>query len=99
MTSSLLLRCALALALVASSASAAAASASPASGGGGGGKKAKAKRVPRTFANADDATAALFASVGKGDLKAGHEALDLWVRMQRRKTIQELKKLPGPSRD
>lgn len=37
--------------------------------------------------------------VGKGDLKAGHEALDLWVRMQRRKTIQELKKLPGPSRD
>ncbi len=37
--------------------------------------------------------------VGNGDLKAGHEALDLWVRMQRRKTIQELKGLPGPSKD
>ena len=37
--------------------------------------------------------------VGNGDLKAGHEALDLWVRMQRRKTIQDLKKLPGPSKD
>ncbi len=37
--------------------------------------------------------------VGKGDLKAGHEALDLWVKMQRRKTIQDLQKLPGPSRD
>ncbi len=39
------------------------------------------------------------AQVGKGDLKSGHEALDLWVKMQRRKNIQELSKLPGPAKD
>lgn len=39
------------------------------------------------------------AKVGKGDLKSGHEALDLWVKMQRRKTIQDLKQLPGPAQD
>ncbi len=37
--------------------------------------------------------------VGGGDLKRGHEALDLWVKMQRRKIIQELSKLPGPAKD
>ena len=38
-------------------------------------KPAKAKRVPRTFADADEATAALFAAVGKGDLNGVKDAL------------------------
>jgi hypothetical protein len=39
------------------------------------------------------------ARVGRGDIKAGHDALDAWVRVERRKNIQKLRRLPGPSRD
>jgi hypothetical protein len=39
------------------------------------------------------------ARVGRGDLRAGHDALDQWVKMERRKNIMKLKKLPGPARD
>lgn len=38
------------------------------------------------------------AKVGKGDLKKGHAILDKWVVAQRKKTIDTLKKLPGPSK-
>ena len=72
--SSILLRCALALALVATAASAAAAAAAPASSSAAP-KKAKAKRVPRAFSDPDEATAALFAAVGKGDLNGVKDAL------------------------
>jgi hypothetical protein len=37
--------------------------------------------------------------VGKGDLEAGHRALDQWVRSTRDETIKTLQKLPGPKRD
>ena len=59
---------ALALALLALCAPAAAASSASS-------PSKKAKRVPRSFANADDATAALFAAVGKGDLNGVKDAL------------------------
>lgn len=39
------------------------------------------------------------ASVGKGDLDAGHKILDHFVKKMREKTISTLKKLPGPKRD
>jgi hypothetical protein len=42
---------------------------------------------------------AAVARVGRGDMAAGHDALDAWVKMERRKTIQKLRKLPGPQRD
>jgi hypothetical protein len=42
---------------------------------------------------------AAVARVGRGDMAAGHDALDHWVKMERRKTIQKLKRLPGPQRD
>jgi hypothetical protein len=37
--------------------------------------------------------------VGRGDIRAGHDALDHWVKMERRKIIMKLKSLPGPKRD
>jgi hypothetical protein len=39
------------------------------------------------------------ARVGKGDVRAGHDALDHWVKIQRRNTIMALRRLPGPARD
>lgn len=39
------------------------------------------------------------AQIGAGNAKTGHEALDQWVKIQRRKHIQTLKGLPGPARD
>jgi hypothetical protein len=36
---------------------------------------------------------------GEGDLDAGHKALDEFVKRQRAKTVNTLKKLPGPKRD
>lgn len=36
--------------------------------------------------------------LGGGDMKRGHDALDIFVRNQRRKTIKTLSKLPGPQR-
>lgn len=36
---------------------------------------------------------------GDGDINAGHKALDAFVKSQRKKTIQTLKKLPGPAKD
>lgn len=37
--------------------------------------------------------------VGKGDLETGHKILDHFVKKMRAKTIQTLKKLPGPKKD
>lgn len=37
--------------------------------------------------------------IGGGDLEAGHRVLDDFVKQYRAKTIQTLKKLPGPKRD
>jgi len=37
--------------------------------------------------------------IGKGDMDRGHEALDHFVTGYRKKTIDTLKKLPGPKRD
>jgi len=36
---------------------------------------------------------------GDGDLDTGHRVLDDWVKAMRAKTIDTLKKLPGPKRD
>lgn len=36
---------------------------------------------------------------GDGDLDAGHKVLDAFVKSQRKKLIQTLKKLPGPAKD
>lgn len=36
---------------------------------------------------------------GDGDLSAGHKVLDAFVKSQRKKTIQTLRKLPGPAKD
>ena len=36
---------------------------------------------------------------GKGDLDAGHRALDKWITDTRQELINTLKKLPGPKRD
>lgn len=38
-------------------------------------------------------------AVGRGNLTAGHDALDAWVRTLRRNVIQKLAALPGPARD
>ena len=57
------------------------------------GKPAKAKRVPRTFSDADVATAALFEAVGKGDLNGVKDALAGGARIDEN-TIDE----KGPSR-
>lgn len=38
------------------------------------------------------------ATVGDGDLKKGHEALDQWVKLMREKHVNTLKKLPGPAK-
>ena len=38
-------------------------------------------------------------AIGKGDLDYGHEILDHFVMQARKKTIDTLKKLPGPKRD
>jgi len=45
--------------------------------------------APQTIAN----------RIGGGDLEAGHNTLDGFVVKYREKTIQTLKKLPGPKRD
>lgn len=37
--------------------------------------------------------------IGGGDIDVGHEELDKFVKRMREKTIQTLKKLPGPKRD
>ena len=37
--------------------------------------------------------------IGKGDLDAGHRALDQWIKETRAEHIQTLKKLPGPKKD
>ena len=39
------------------------------------------------------------ASIGKGDLDHGHKILDAFVKKTRAKTIDTLKKLPGPKKD
>jgi hypothetical protein len=36
---------------------------------------------------------------GNGDITKGHEALDSWVKLNRKKLIKTLQKLPGPVRD
>lgn len=36
---------------------------------------------------------------GEGDMAAGHKVLDAFVKSQRKKTIQTLRKLPGPAKD
>jgi hypothetical protein len=36
---------------------------------------------------------------GKGDLDAGHRALDKWITDTRQELISTLKKLPPPKRD
>lgn len=36
---------------------------------------------------------------GGGDIDLGHKLLDEWVKFERSKTIQTLKKLPGPKKD
>jgi hypothetical protein len=38
-------------------------------------------------------------SLGKGDMDLGHEILDSFVKGMRQKTIDTLKKLPGPKTD
>ena len=37
--------------------------------------------------------------LGGGDMEAGHRHLDEFVKRFRARTVQTLKKLPGPSRD
>lgn len=37
--------------------------------------------------------------IGGGDLKAGHDALDAWVKHERKSHIKTLKKLKGPKRN
>ena len=37
--------------------------------------------------------------VGKGDLDAGHRALDNWIKATRKDLIKTLQKLPGPKTD
>lgn len=37
--------------------------------------------------------------IGGGDIDAGHRELDQFVKKYRAKTVQTLKKLPGPKRD
>jgi hypothetical protein len=36
---------------------------------------------------------------GKGDLDAGHRALDNWITGTRKELIKTLQKLPGPKKD
>jgi hypothetical protein len=36
---------------------------------------------------------------GRGDLDAGHRALDNWIRATRKDLIKTLQKLPGPRTD
>lgn len=37
--------------------------------------------------------------IGKGDMDAGHRHLDAFVKKFRARTVDTLKKLPGPKRD
>ena len=37
--------------------------------------------------------------LGKGDTDLGHQILDAFVKKMRRKTVETLKKLPGPKKD
>lgn len=39
------------------------------------------------------------AALGDGDVDAGHSVLDAWVVQERKKIIDEMRKLPGPARD
>jgi hypothetical protein len=36
---------------------------------------------------------------GRGDLDAGHRALDNWITGTRKELIKTLQKLPGPKKD
>ena len=38
-------------------------------------------------------------SIGEGDLNEGHKILDNFVKKMRAKTVETLKKLPGPKKD
>ena len=38
-------------------------------------------------------------AVGNGDLDRGHKALDSFIKKMRAKTVQTLRKLPGPKKD
>lgn len=38
-------------------------------------------------------------AIGNGDMDRGHKALDSFIRKMRAKTVQTLKKLPGPKKD
>lgn len=38
------------------------------------------------------------AMIGHGDMERGHQALDEWIKLERKKLISTLKKLPGPAK-
>ncbi len=64
-----------------------------------GGESQETKSVPINAAGGEFVIAPeVVAAIGGGDIKRGHEMLDQWVLMNRKKHIRTLSKLPGPAK-
>lgn len=67
--------------------------------GADGGESQRGEPVPINAAGGEFVIAPeVVAAIGGGDIKRGHEMLDEWVLMNRRKHISTLRKLPGPAK-